>query len=221
VRQVFVDRCAEQGVEPVWACHELKRPAGTLGGELELSVSTARARYLGLRALKPSYQAPNIALAVTLAEEHLARALDEGALRASIAACPTPGRFDLLRTEPLVLIDACHNPQSVDVFLSAVREVFPDPAARPTLLAAVLADKDVDGIVSLLADEFAQICVTQTASPRALSAHELARRFEACGHAVEGVYPSVAEALDALATTPLVACGSITLAGEVAACVMN
>ena len=87
---------------------------------------------------------------------------------------------------------------------------------RPALLAAVLADKDVDGIVALLAAEFPKVYVTQTTSPRALAAHELADKFRAAGANVAGVYATVHEAVEALCEESYVACGSITLAGEVA-----
>ena len=187
-----------------------------LGAPLELSVQTPRALYAELAALKPGYQAANLACAVALAEEHLARPLDQAALFESLVTCPTPGRFQLLRPEPPVLIDACHNPQSVSAFLAAVAAVEPDVANRPQLLCAVLADKDVAGIVGLLAHEFPSVCVTQTASSRALSAHELAALFREAGATVTDEYATVAEATSALCGESYVACGSITLAGEVA-----
>lgn len=192
-----------------------QRPGAT-GATLHVQVRTPRAHYQHIEALKPAYQTANIALAVSLAEEHLQRPLELTSLRASVASCPTPGRFDVLRTRPALIIDACHNPQSVEVMLGAVREVFPKRAERPTLLAAVLADKDVDGIVALLAPEFCRICVTQTKSPRALPAPVLADAFRAAGTDVADVYSGVEEALEALASEPVLACGTITLAGEVA-----
>lgn len=216
VEDVFLARCHEVGVTPVRVRYDVEQAAGTLGGELGVGVTTAHGNYAHLRALKPTYQAPNIALATTLAESFLARGLDEDALRAAIATCPTPGRFDVVRTEPLVLIDACHNPQSVEVFLGSVREVFPVREERPVLLAAVLADKDVAGIVGLLAEEFPRVCVTQTTSPRALPAPELATLFVEKGAQIVGTFSSVGAALEALDHDPVIACGSITLAGEVA-----
>ena len=62
-------------------------------------------------------------------------------------------------------------------FLTAVDAVVPSREERPVLLAAVLADKDVEGLVALLADAFPRVAVTQTSSPRALPADELAARF--------------------------------------------
>ena len=240
VEDVFLDRAREQGVTPmlVRASHtedvagimcggepraheelphtmfEITSRPGRLGAPLQLTVRTARETY-DVGALKPSYQAANIACAVALSEAFLGRALDRGRLFESVVTCPTPGRFDVVRPNPLGLVDACHNPQSVEVFLTAVRAIEPDVAKRPTLLCAVLADKDVDGIVSLLAAEFPRVVLTQTLSARALAADELAGLFSAKGAKIEGVYPTVAEALASLSDESFVACGSITTAGEV------
>lgn len=194
----------------------VRRPA-RIGGPLELTVATPRATYEELACLKPAYQAANVACAVALAEGYLGRALDAEALFASVVRCPTPGRFQLLRPEPPVLIDACHNPQSVAAFLTAIDAVAPVREERPTLLAAVLADKDVEGIVAPLARAFPRVAVTQTSSPRALPAAELAALFAEAGAEVTGTYPTVEAATSALCGESYVGCGSITLAGELAA----
>ena len=196
--------------------YAITRRPERIGGSLVLDVTTPRATYRGISALKPAYQAANIACAISLAEEHLARELDADALFDSIVRCPTPGRFQLLAPEPPVLIDACHNPQSVEAFLTAVRAIAPRVQDRPQLLCAILADKDYEGIVALLAGEFPCVVCTQTKSARALDAAELAASFRRAGAEVAGVHPTVAEAVSALAGKPYIACGSITLAGEVA-----
>lgn len=206
-----------------------------LGFPLELSVeidkaavsatgaadaAPTRETYADLAALKPSYQAANIACACTLARQFLASSveeLDQEALYTAIVSCPTPGRFQLMRPNPPLLIDACHNPQSVETFLTAIRAIEQQVEDRPTLLCAVLADKDVTGIVQLLAHEFPHVVTTQTQSRRALAADELKAQFEAAGVQVLASYDSVDKALNQLKDEAVVACGSITLAGEVAA----
>ena len=242
VEDVFLERCVEQSVVPVLLrpcdladvagemyegvprVHEglpqasfavTQRPA-RIGGALQLDVTTSRATYEGLAARKPAYQAANISCAVTLAENSLGRRLDESKLLESVARCPTPGRFDVVRADPVALIDACHNPQSVETFLTAVRAIAPAVEDRPALLAAVLADKDVEGIVALLAPEFPRVYVTQTTSPRALPASKLAEIFAHAGATVAAIFPTVDAAVDSLCDESYVACGSITLAGEVA-----
>ena len=242
VEDVFLDQCAAEGVTPVLlrperledatgemhegvprAHEELphasflvdERPS-RIGSPLRLAVTTPRATYPEVEALKPGYQAANIACAVALCENYLDRPLDADALRASVLRCPTPGRFDVVRTDPVALIDACHNPQSVETFLTAVRAISPEVADRPALLAAVLADKDVAGIVALLVGEFPSVYVTQTSSPRALPADKLAAIFREAGANVAGVFENVDAAVKGLCEVSFIACGSITLAGEVA-----
>lgn len=189
----------------------------SIGASLRLWVQTPFSTYEGIGVRKPMYQAANIACAVVLAEQYLGRALDENALLESVMACPTPGRFDVVRAHPAALIDACHNPQSVETFLTAVCAVEPCVQRRPTLLCAVLADKDVEGIVSLLAHEFPAVVVTKTSSSRALGAAELAEIFRSQGVEPVGVFENLREAVESLADEAFVACGSITTAGEVAA----
>lgn len=224
VQAVMDGRCRACGVEPVVVAHEVLREPAHLGDTLAVRVPAPLATY-EVSVVKPVYQAQNVACAIDIAECYLGRALDAAALGRSLAACPTPGRFDIVRANPLVLIDACHNPQSCETCISSIGEIAPERASRPTLLIATLTDKDSQGIVRALAPEFPRIIVARTASPRALAASELARavaeELEREGRPAEdlvGTFDSVAEAL-AFATEralPVVAAGTITLAGEVA-----
>lgn len=224
VQRVMDERCRACGVVPAVANHVVLSAPSRPGDILTFTTTTRRAIYTpSLR--KPVYQAQNAACAIQLAEDYLGRPLDEDALEGSLVDCPTPGRFDVVRTDPLVLVDACHNPQSCEAFVTALDELSPRVSDRPTLLVAALTDKDVSGIVDVLVPAFPRIAVTQTSSPRALPAGELAslvrRRLAFDGRPVEdvwGVFPSVASALGAATASalPLVAAGTITLAGEVA-----
>lgn len=224
VQQVMDEACRAAGVVPAVVNHVSLTAPAHLGDAFSFSTTTRRAIYTP-RLMKPLYQAQNAACAIQLAEDYLDRPLDPAALDESLMACPTPGRFDTVRARPLVLVDACHNPQSCEAFVSALGELAPAVAERPALLIAALTDKDVAGIVDVLVPAFPRIAVTQTASPRALPAEELAtlvgERLASAGRPhsdLAGVYPSVEEALCAYteAEEPLVAAGTITLAGEVA-----
>ena len=196
-----------------------------LGDELHADVSVhvtcaggevVRADYPDVAWVAPRYQAQNAACALALATAVLARPLDVRAARASIAACRVPGRFEVVREDPLVLIDACHNPQSCEAFAAAVRDAEPDVDGRPPVMLAALADKDHAGIASIVAPLFGDIVVTQSSSPRALPADDLAAEVRAaCGpRARVRVTHSVAEALALLEAGPFVCCGTITLIGE-------
>lgn len=242
MEDVFLEQCQREGVVPTLLRPEVLSDAAgemhpgvprahadlphasyrvtgrpdRIGGSLVLDVKTTRSTYQDVSALKPLYQAANVACAVQLAEDYLGHPLDADRLFDSVVTCPTPGRFDVVRPEPVVLVDACHNPQSVEAFLTAVRAVAPNVEERPTLLCAVLADKDVKGIVGLLAPEFPRVICAQTSSPRAMPAKELGALFAAAGNAPRAEYASIADAVAALSQESYVACGSITTAGEVA-----
>ena len=225
VEAVMRERCDACGVAPAWVRHvELSVPHH-VGDTFDMFCETEGHAYR-VRLRKPSYQAQNAACAIFLAEAYLGRALKEAALQQSLIECPTPGRFDVVRTDPLVLVDACHNPQSAETFAAALDELSPVVDERPTLLIAALADKDVAGIVRALVPAFPRFAVTQTASGRAVPAREMAEvvrgelvRLGRDPSCVTGCYASVRAALEALgrAGEPVVAAGTITLAGEVAA----
>lgn len=193
--------------------HVTKRPK-RLGFPTEFDIATPYGAYREFAALKPSYQVANIATALAVSEQFLGRALNAEAAYDAILACPTPGRFQVMSVNPLQMIDACHNPQSIAVFLEALGEYQPDELERPALLFAALADKDVQTMVELLVPHFSNMYVTQTHSHRALGAHTLADIVKAAGGNVCGVYEDVETASGALKEISYVACGSITLAGE-------
>ena len=215
VQQVMDDRCRACGVVPLVSSHVLTHRPESLDDTCEFVCATSRFHYT-CRLHKPAYQPQNAACAIFLCEAYLGRVLDREKLQDSLIGCPTPGRFDVLRTDPLRLIDACHNPQSCENFVAALDEIDPCIERRPTLLCAALADKDVAGIVDVLVPAFARVVVTQTASDRAMPASELA---ELVGDKCVAVYDSVPAAISDLdaANEPFIAAGTITLAGEVAA----
>ncbi|AEB06924.1 FolC bifunctional protein [Coriobacterium glomerans PW2] len=224
VERVMDERCRSCGVEPLIANHELLHAPEHLGDSVAFSTRTARFLYR-VKMPKPIYQAQNAATAIMLVEAYLGRQLDGERLESSLASCPTPGRFDLIRSHPLLLVDACHNPQSCEVFVSALDAIEADKRCRPTLLIAALSDKDVEGVAAALIPAFPRVAVTQTKSSRAVRASDLARivrceleRENRDEHDLIGVFPTVRHALRALSdsASSVVAAGTITLAGEVA-----
>ncbi len=186
-----------------------------LGDRLLMSVNTPFWSYEGIAVAKPAYQAQNIACAMCVAEAFLRREVDEEVLCRSVAACPTPGRFELLRADPPQLVDACHNPQSVEAFLASYLPLAGALERPMALLFACFGDKDCDSMIELVGPVFDRIYVTRTAASRSLEVDELASRVRAHGFRVAGTFPSVDAACSALAREPFVALGTITLAGEV------
>jgi dihydrofolate synthase/folylpolyglutamate synthase len=191
------------------------RPS-TPDGTTVVDVRGVHAVYSGLAVRAPSYQADNIATAVAIAEAALGRPLDVGAARSALSTVTFPGRFELMRTAPPVIVDGSHNPQAAAVLASAVQQAF--PVGKPDVLLGVLADKDARGIVAALAPSVGSIAVAQPDSPRALPVAELAAIVEeVTGSAPLATYATIAEAIaDSLChlDAGLLITGSLTTAGQ-------
>jgi dihydrofolate synthase/folylpolyglutamate synthase len=122
------------------------------------------------------HQAHNAACALAAAEATLNRGgspepLDADVVRAAFAGMDSPGRLEVVRRSPTVLVDAAHNPAGAAVLADAVEEAF--GFAHLVGLVAVLADKDAEGILAALEPVFEEVVVTRTSSPRSIDPDEL------------------------------------------------
>jgi len=194
----------------------LKSPT-TPGGSTTLDVRGVHGVYDDISVAAPAYQAANVATAIAATEAAIGRALEPDAVRKAVASVTLPGRFEVVRTWPPVIVDGSHNPQAASVLAGAIVDAWPDPSSRPVVVLGVLADKDAEGIVSALAPVVSGFVVTAPDSPRALGAGAL-------GSVVEGVCecaPTIIEPLSAalhhalsLSATGIVITGSLTTAGQ-------
>lgn len=216
VRDILLARSAEADApavlvgDDVW--FEITRRPDRVGAPLTLDVRGVFARYPSLVLPAPSFQAVNVAVAVAAAEAALGGALELGALRAALAAMRFPGRFEVVRHDPPLVLDGAHNPQAAAVLAAAIREAFGD--ARPTLVLGILADKDAEGIVAALAPVAARVIVTQADSPRALPTEVLADVVEAATGDRPTVAAPVSRAVAAAGSEPTVVAGSLYTVGE-------
>ena len=121
-----------------------------------------------------SHQGQNLAVAVAAVEAFLGGGkieIADDVLRSAISDVSSPGRLQLIKTEPALLLDGAHNPAGAQILASALRAQFSD---KPLVgLVAVLADKDAIGLVSNLAGVFESVVITQSSSPRSMPAAEL------------------------------------------------
>jgi dihydrofolate synthase / folylpolyglutamate synthase len=147
----------------------------------------------------------NLAVALAAAEEFLGRPVD-GHVDVQL-----PGRLERVREDPLEIWDGAHNLAGVGYILGRL------PSARYVVLASILADKDVEGMLaafSVLGDRFV---ATRSTSARALSAADLAERAGPYFHRVEA-FEEPAEALNHARALgePLLVTGSLYLLADLA-----
>lgn len=204
---IFAHDLAAQGV--------FERQAQDVGTPYSYAKLDATRAFDDELAYMPAYQRSNLATALAAVTVALGHAPSPESASIALGGLVIPGRFEILRHDPLVIVDAAHNPQSAHVLAGELRRLFDGDAAIPTLLLGVLDDKDARGIIRELCPLFDRIVVTASSSPRAVPATELASLVaEETGVRPEATH-DVRAAQELLSGEPIVATGSITVAGEV------
>jgi dihydrofolate synthase/folylpolyglutamate synthase len=170
-----------------------------------------------LLPLHGRHQADNAASALVAVEAFLGgRQLDEATVRQGFATVTSPGRLEVIRRDPLVLLDGAHNPDGARALAASLLEEF--VVDRRTMVVACLADKDVRGILRGLAPATGRLIVTANSSPRSASPEQLQKEAEAVGLVAEterDVPTAVRRAIDeAGESEAVVVTGSIYTVGE-------
>ena len=199
--QVLLEKAREVGVEFRFEGVEFGVETRTIGvGGQVLSINGIAGRYEELLLpLHGAHQAQNAAVAVAAVEAFIGggtRELDAAVVREGLRTVTSPGRIEVVRTAPSIIVDAAHNAAGAKAAAAAVKEAF--DFSRLILVVGVLQDKDAGAILAELHEELGgileDICLTQSTSPRAIPAAELLQDALAAGFAEENVH--IAERLD-------------------------
>jgi dihydrofolate synthase / folylpolyglutamate synthase len=198
-----------------------------VGGQL-VDLSTIGGLYTEIfLPMHGEHQAHNALLALAAVEALLrgGATLEGGPVEAAFGDVSSPGRLELVRSSPTVLVDAAHNPHGVLASVAAVREVF--AFEQLVGVVSVLADKNAEAILSAVEPEFDEVVITQSSSERAVPVDELAEIAEDVFgedrvHRAERVADAITVATDlaeqAAVGSPtgagVLVLGSITLAAE-------
>lgn len=123
-------------------------------------------------------------------------------------------RFNICVPQGKTLVfDGAHNPHGAAALANAIKNYF--AKERVQLVLGILADKDVDGVLSILAPVADRITAVTPDSPRALECDKLKRKVEAykqcdtCGN----IRAAVENALNGDCDVTVL-CGSLTLFGD-------
>jgi dihydrofolate synthase / folylpolyglutamate synthase len=128
-----------------------------------------------------AHQAGNLAGAIAATEAFArtpaavagdaAPALDAAVIRDAVASMSSPGRLEIIRRSPVVIVDAAHNPGGMAASVAALTEGF-----RFTDLVVIMAvseDKDVPGILGELEPVASHLIATVNSSARSMPAEAL------------------------------------------------
>ena len=103
------------------------------------------------------------------------RSIDDDVLREAMANVRSPGRVEVLRRRPLVVVDGAHNPDAATALRAAVSESF--TYSHLILVIGMLADKDIAGVARELVPIADVVLATKPPSPRAAPAELLAKEI--------------------------------------------
>jgi len=136
------------------------------------------------------YQIENAATAVAALEllASLGFSITADNIAQGLARVEWPGRFQILRHKPIVLVDGAHSVASAKRLVENIKAYF--NYDRFFLIIGISCDKDISGIVKELVSLSAQVTVTRSTHPRAASPLALAAEF-----ARWGIKPRVTDAV--------------------------
>ena len=169
-------------------------PAEPVSSGQEGQCFTYRGRGPYSISLLGEYQVHNAAVVLETVDALRRRGweIPEKAVQSGLSQARWPGRLELARRSPDVILDGGHNPQCMEALARALGELY--PGKKLIFLTGVLADKDwstMMGELPPLAKEFYTITPD---SPRAMPAAELAAYLEGqgakatpCGSVREGL----------------------------------
>jgi dihydrofolate synthase/folylpolyglutamate synthase len=131
-----------------------------------------------------------------------------------------PGRFEILGEHPLLIADGANNPDGARHLAGRLQqEISRKPGRKLILVLGILADKDYEQMIEILAPLSSAIVATQSTSPRSAPAGAVAAKASALGipvHVVRPVTAAVQKALQLAAPDDIVAVtGSFYTLGEV------
>ncbi len=195
---ILLRRCTEVGATPVREGLEfgvVSRVPG-VGGQM-LSLKGLRGEYDDVfLPLFGAHQAQNAATALAAVEAFLGeQALDADLVREAFARVTSPGRLEIIRRSPMILLDAAHNPHGAEATAAALEDSF---AFSPLIgVIGVMSDKEYEGVLGAFEPHLAHVVVTQNSTPRALPAEELAVvAREVFGEDRVTVAPRLGDAID-------------------------
>lgn len=171
------------------------------------------------------YQAHNAAAALVAVEAFMGgRGLDGRIVEQGLMNASSPGRMQVVRHSPTIIVDAAHNPAGAATLREAVESSF--GFARIAGVYAAMGDKDVEGVLSEVEPFIDHLVVTQMPGERAADIARLAEiAEEVFGPDRVDVRESLADAVDRAAEiaeagaepadrSGVLVFGSVMLAGE-------
>lgn len=196
-----------------------------VGGQL-VTVRTPSATYTDVFVpLFGEHQAHNAAAALVGVEAFMGgRALDAKIVENGMMTVTSPGRLQVVRTSPTILVDAAHNPAGARVLADALDDSF--AFVHVVGVYSAMGDKDIESVLAEMEPHLDSIVITEMPGERAANIEQLREiAIDVFGEDRVEVRDSLGEAVDRAATLAeattdpadkcgVVVFGSVVLAGH-------
>ncbi len=97
--------------------------------------------------------------------------IKESSIRRGLKKACWPGRLQIIKEKPLFIVDGAHNPEAAQILKKAIYRHF--PSRKIIFILSILKDKDVEGILKILAPIASLVIATEVDSPRATKLNDL------------------------------------------------
>ncbi len=173
VASLFEEEAGRVGAAAVWhrgADFGVEDPRLGVGGRV-VNLFTPAERYEDVFvALRGAHQADNAAVALAATQGFLGEVLPDDVVREGFASVTVPGRLEVVRRHPLVVLDAAHNAAGAVALRAALDEDF-SGARRVVVVMGSLGRRDPGAFLRELQDDrLSAVIACAPASPRALPA---------------------------------------------------
>jgi dihydrofolate synthase/folylpolyglutamate synthase len=217
--EVIEKTCAERGAKLLVVDKDVSWQAldSDLDGQ-RFRVEGRRGEYELFLPILGEHQIVNAATAIAALEVLAEKGFDIPAEKVAegFSKIEWPGRFQVLRRNPPVVVDGAHNIDAARSLKKTLKEYF--DFEKAILVMGASDDKNIKGVIAELAPLFDRVIVTRSRHPRAMAPAPLAAEFARHGlkaHIAEDVPSALSQAL-ALAGEKDLVClaGSLFIVGE-------
>lgn len=165
-----------------------------------------------------AHQTRNATLALMGAEilKRKFQNIKQSVLYDGISTTSCPGRFEIVRESPLLILDGAHNPHAMEMFVKTVKQIFKNK--QIFIILAIMEDKDVKKSLSILSKLNSTVVCTEIPNmPRSMKADALFKLAQEVGIKALTVYRNPMDAIKySLSNSEItISCGSLYLVGYI------
>ncbi len=155
--------------------------------------------------------------AIKILSRHNNLNVSESSIRKGLKKARWPGRLEVLRRKPTLLLDGAHNTHGAKALKKSIQEIF--KYNKLIVVIGVLEDKDVEGILNEIIPLSDKVIITKPNNPRAISVDILGEKIKTF-HKEVLIYESINDAVDKSLKISkeddlVLYCGSLYMIGDI------